>query len=214
MASGNTQAFYTFDAIESEIFSELISLLQTNDDDDNSFTDLIKKNEKVSKRLDSEGQKDISSRNDISWDDATLLWVLSSIRKADGSMESLDKGRAREKLGRYPSTDGSPLTYLEDYLIQEDGSNILSLLTKLQGCLSEYHLGHSRFENGFGGLELRGWLSADEVGTLRQELQKTPWGVSSHELYDGGVMEVVKHLMIILRSAHSRGWGIVFRRHA
>jgi len=44
MASGNTQAFYTFDAIESGIFSELMSSLQTNDDD-NSFKDLIKKNE-------------------------------------------------------------------------------------------------------------------------------------------------------------------------
>jgi hypothetical protein len=212
MASGNTQAFYTFDAIESEIFSELISSLQTNDE--NTFTELVEQNEKVSKRLNSEGQKGVSSRSDISWDDATLLWVLSCIRKADGSMESLDKGRAREKLGRYPSADGSPLTYLEDYLVQEDGSNILSLLTKLQRGLSEDHLGHSRFESGFGGLELRGWLSADEVATLRQELQKTPWGVSSHESHDGGVMEVVKHLMIILRSADSRGWGIVFRRHA
>jgi hypothetical protein len=129
-------------------------------------------------------------------------------------MESLDKGRAREKLGRYPSADGSPLTYLEDYLVQQDGSNILSLLTKLQRGLDEDHLGHSRFKSGFGGLELRGWLSADEVATLRQELQKTPWGVSSQESHDGGVMEVVKHLMIILRSADSRGWGIVFRRHA
>ncbi|MGY8702539.1 MAG: hypothetical protein ACKVHH_07540 [Candidatus Poseidoniales archaeon] len=213
MASGNTQAFYTFDAIESGIFSELMSSLQA-DDDDSSFKNLIKKNEEVSKRLDSEGLKQISSRSDLSWDDATLLWVLSSIRKADGSMESLDKGRAREKLGRYPSADGSPLTYLEDYLVQEDGSEIISLLSKLKGCLSEDHLGHSRFGNGFGGLELRGWLSADEVGALRQELQNSPWGVSSHELYDGGVMEVVKHLMVILRSAHSKGWGIVFRRHA
>jgi hypothetical protein len=212
MTSGNTRAFYTFDAIESNIFSELISSLQTNDD--NSFKDLIKNNEEVSKRLHSEGLKDISSRSDLSWDDATLLWVLSSIRKVDGSMESLDQGRAREKLGRYPSADGSPLTYLEDYLIQKDGSNILSLLTKLQAGLSEEHLGHSRFGNGFGGLELRGWLSADEVAALRQELQESPWGVSSQELYDGGVMEVVKHLVIILRSAHSRGWGIVFRRHA
>ena len=212
MISGNTRAFYTFDAIESNIFSELISSLQTNDD--NSFMDLINNNEEVSKRLNSEDLKGISSRSEISWDDATILWVLSSIRKADGSMESLDKGRAREKLGRYPSTDGSPLTYLEDYLIQGDDSNLPSLLTKLQGCLSEDHLGHCRFEKGFGGLELRGWLSADEVATLRQELQKSPWGVSSHELYDGGVMEVVKHLMVILRSAHSRGWGIVFRRHA
>ncbi|MDC0055571.1 hypothetical protein OAJ94_00790 [Deltaproteobacteria bacterium] len=211
MASGNTQAFYTFDAIESDIFSQLISSLQS--DDDNSFRDLIRKNNEVSKRLASEGQKDISSRSDLSWDNATLLWVLSSIRKDDGSMESLDKGRAREKLGRYPSSDGSPLTYLEDYLVQEDGSEILTLLSKLQGCLSEEQLGHSRFGRGFGGLELRGWLSADEVSILRQELQKSPWGVSSHELYDGGVMEVVKHLMMILRSAHSRGWGIVFRRH-
>jgi len=118
MASGNTQAFYTFDAIESEIFSELISSLQTNDE--NTFTELVEQNEKVSKRLNSEGQKGVSSRSDISWDDATLLWVLSCIRKADGSMESLDKGRAREKLGRYPSADGSPLTYLEDYLVKRE----------------------------------------------------------------------------------------------
>jgi len=90
MASGNTQAFYTFDAIESGIFSELMSSLQTNDDD-NSFKDLIKKNEEVSKRLDSEGLKDISSRSDLSWDDATLLWVLSSIRKVDGSMDGREK---------------------------------------------------------------------------------------------------------------------------
>jgi len=116
-------------------------------------------------------------------------------------------------LGRYPSADGSPLTYLEDYLVLDDGSKILSLVSKLKGCLSEEHLGHSRFGVGFGGLELRGWLSADEVATLRQELQKSPWGVSSHELYDGGVREVVKHLMVILRNAHTKGWGIVFRRH-
>lgn len=54
----------------------------------------------------------------------------------------------------------------------------------------------------------------DEVGNLRRLLMTGAWGVSADEPYDGGVREVVKHLVVILRGAQARGVGVLLRSHS
>ena len=66
---------------------------------------------------------------------------------------------------------------------------------------------------GFGGLSLHGWLTTDEVTILRLYLQKSPWKVSKNETFDGGVRDVVRHLLIMLKTAEKRGMGILMRSH-
>jgi len=75
------------------------------------------------------------------------------------------------------------------------------------------NLGHSNYQLGNAGLDLRGFLDSEEVYTLRKGLAGRGWGVSSEEPLDGGVRDVVKHLSTILKAAERNGVGIVLRSH-
>ena len=119
-----------------------------------------------------------------------------------------------ERIGRFPSKDGNAISYLRQYhLPEKDDSTLSELLEQLDvGLRAETH-GDERLSEGFGGLILHGWLIPEQVRELRLLLQKSAWTVASDETFDGGVREIVRHLLILLKSAEKRNLGILMRSH-
>lgn len=209
----NTKAFYTFDPIDSDLFHLLLPALdEAASGDDSNLISTLTGDDGILELLQSQGIDSVDSRSSIPWDDATLLWLLCST-PGGTRLESLDKGKARERLGRFPSHDGSPLSYLLDNLVVDENSNLLDLISTLNMGLAESILGHGRYSTGFGGLQLSGYLDREQISRMRDALRNDQWGVSSDEPHDGGVREIVKHLVVILRAAASRRVGIIMRRH-
>lgn len=214
LRKASVSPFHTFDAIDGALFSELVQHLDDCEGgDDEGLLKMLNRESRLKSRLQQESIDNISGRKDIPWDDATLLWVICAEIKDDGTPALLDNGIARERLGRFPWGDGSPISYLLEYMIEESGTNLDSLLSKLNSGLKQATLGHERYEFGFGGLSLMGWLNQEEVEEMNLLLLKSSWGVSSLEPLDGGVRQIVKHLMVILKSARSKRTGVLLRSH-
>ena len=215
LENASTNPFHTFDPIDGKLTESLIQALESSvSGDDEKLLKLFDGDSRLQQRLARESIENLSRRDDIPWDDATVLWLIARQTDADGTPAWLDKGMARDKLGRFPWADGSPLTYLLEFMIDDEDTGIKELLLKLNLGLSESIVGHDRYENGFGGLSLMGWLNEEEVESMNRGLLHAAWGVSSVEPFDGGVREIVKHLTVLLKSARAKGTGILLRRHA
>jgi len=169
----------------------------------------------VANRLESQGVYLSEGRNTIEWDDATLLFIsLRETANDGGPAEPLDRGISMERLGRYPTDDGNAIAYLREFLIpEEEGDEGTRLLTQLDSGFRNEVRGHDKLSVGFGGLTLHGWLTETEVSSLRTYLQQSVWKVAQNETFDGGVREIVRHLLIILKTAEKRGVGILMRAH-
>ena len=149
-------------------------------------------------------------------DPATML-MLSLMEWQEGGRapRPLDSGHSRERLGRFPSEDGNAIEYLFAHTKEGDDSRGLHrLLEKLGRGLCEASLGEPGFSNGAGGIELLGWIGVGEVLELKKEVERGAWSVASEEPHDGGVQDVFRHLLVILRSAERRGCGLLMRRHS
>jgi len=196
--------------------SELADILDSiREGGDDLLTNLSESNPEIASNLESQGVIVSSGRKSIEWDDATILFIaLRETTDDGGPAEPLDRGISMERLGRFPSDDGNAIAYLREYLIPEsDGDTGSTLLTQLDSGFREESRGHDNLSVGFGGLKLHGWLTINDVANLRTYLQKSSWKVASDELLDGGVREIVRHLVIILKTAEKRGVGILMRAH-
>jgi len=171
-------------------------------------------NEEIVFRLESQGVVEPKSRGEIDWDDATMVW-LCSLPGNEGLPKPLGNDKSRERLGRFPCRDGNPLSYLLEYITPFDaGEELLSLISELSRRFSKENIGHENYLNGAGGISMLGYLSADEARELQQLLIRGKWAVSSDEVFDGGVREIAKYLVIVLRQASSRGNGVLLRTHS
>ena len=149
-------------------------------------------------------------------DPATML-MLSLMEWQEGGRapSPLDSGHSRERLGRFPSEDGNAIEYLFAHTKEGgDSRGLHRLLEKLGRGLCEASLGEPGFSNGAGGIELLGWIGVGEVLELKKEVERGAWSVASEEPHDGGVQDVFRHLLVILRSAERRGCGLLMRRHS
>ena len=73
----NASPFYTFDPYEGNLASSLVHALEkSSKGDDTELVDFINKNPEVGERLSKEGIVSFSKREDIKWDDATIMFVL------------------------------------------------------------------------------------------------------------------------------------------
>ena len=215
LENASTNPFHTFDPIDGKLTESLIQALEDSvDGDDGGLLKLFNDDKRFQERLARESVQTLTQRSDIPWDDATILWMIARQTENDGTPAWLDKGMARDKLGRFPWADGSPLTYLLEFIIDDEDTGVKDLLTKLNLGLSESSIGHDRYENGFGGLSLMGWLNEEEVESVIRGLLHASWGVSSVEPFDGGVREIVKHLTVLLKSARAKNTGMLLRRHS
>lgn len=149
-------------------------------------------------------------------DRATLLF-LSCVdwKAAQGSAgESMDGGKgSKEKLGRWPTEDGNAIAYLIEYSTSKKNT-LHELLAKLTLGLNPDFLGEEGFDRGKMGLELLGWVTADEVKELRREITRGLWSVKADEPFDGAVQDGFRHLSVILNGAEKRGLGLLMRRHS
>jgi hypothetical protein len=189
-----------------------------------AWKSLVSQEEALLERLNSQG---ISTHNDLSsikWDHATLLFTTTIELSKDGRPVPLGEILTRERFGRFPWEDGSLLGYFLTYIrpnraiTDNDGQDIydtiVSLLTKLTSYCTEQHRGHRNYEDGFGGMNIKGFITSEEVKLLRRNLSSRTWTASYDEPLDGGVADAAKHFMTLLKSAERRDVGVMFRTHA
>jgi len=221
---GNTTAFSTLDAFDGQKALKVIEALDNcRSGDCSNWEDLINSDDDLRTRLRKQGLDTPEDRTSVNWDDATLLFVSCVEQNNSGQNISLGDGRIRDRFGRFPWGNGSSLNYLLEFIrppltnmaIVEriDCEEIVDLLKKLNGQCTEEIVGHSNYQHGAAGLDIRGFLDSDEVYTLRMGLAGRGWGVSSEEPLDGGVRDVVKHMSTILKAAERNGVGIILRSH-
>lgn len=208
----STTPFYTLDAIDDEIFA-LIVKSETGED----WKEILQHNS-IKDRLTSQGIIALE-RNEIRWDDATLLFTLGL--KLDNNNIPIKLGdlKNRERFGRFPSTDGSALNYFSEYTkaTQRDSSmvnrptfdELMVLINKLNKGLE-----NTSFSSGIGGLRIHGWITSEEATNLRKAIKSGQWGVASDEPLDGGVRDIIKHVVAILRSAERNQVGLMLRSHS
>ncbi len=174
----------------------------------------VNSDESLRIRLIEQGIDEPEERNKINLDDANLFFLSCVKLSNDGKPEPLEAGMSKERFGRFPNPDGSPITYLLNW-IRDSGRNseMLSELDNLLKKLSEGLVGTS-MNKGLAKLELCGWLDADEVGNLIKTLTSRCWMPSAEEPLDGGCQDAAKHLVALLRAAKKRRCGVLLRVHS
>jgi hypothetical protein len=222
---GGTSPFITLDACDGTLVTRMVPALEAAAIGDNTqWCEMIEDNPSVAERLTSQGIKNPSDRLSIVWDDPTLLFTATIVLTSEGRALPLGDGKARERIGRFPYGDGSPISYMIEYmrpnhqrssLTQRIGMDeILDLLNKLNHGLSDQHIGHHRYNEGNAGMDIRGYLSAEEVRTLRLGLAGRGWSVTADEPLDGGMRDASKNLIAVLRAAERRDVGVFLRSHS
>ena len=84
------------------------------------------------------------------------------------------------------------------------------LLTR---CNSD-KVGDERYMDGKAGLNIMGFLTTEEVKTLRSSLLGGGWTVAKDEPIDGGIRDAMRHLNALLLAAEQHGAGLIHRMHA
>lgn len=155
---GGTSPFITLDACDGTLVTQMVPALEDAAAGDNTqWSEMVKQNPSVAERLTSQGIENPSDRTSIAWDDPTLLFTATIVLTTEGRALPLGDGKARERIGRFPYGDGSPISYMIEYmrpnhqrssLTQRIGMDeILDLLNKLNHGLSDQHIGHHRYND-------------------------------------------------------------------
>ena len=207
--------FFTFDPLQGEDVSVLVGLLNSCHDGVDQLGEIDQRCPTYAEKLSHQGASFSKGRSDVSWDDATIIFVALRCTEEDGSpSEPLDRGISMERLGRFPANNGNSIEYLRNHLIPEEPGDLgVQLLAQLDGGLRTETVGHEHLSIGFGGMILHGWLTPQEVPKMRSYLEKSVWKVDKNEPFDGGVREIVRHFLILLKSAEKRQLGVLMRRH-
>jgi hypothetical protein len=201
-----TSPYLTLDAINAVRFSQIVAVLEGSQE----WSDIM--DDDLEKRLRSQGLDDISSRAAIRWDDATLLFTACADLGHRGEGTKLQAGVSPERFGRFPYGDGSPLSYLVEWMRPSDldGDSLQTILTHLE---SLQHRVPESMKNGISGLEIRGWLDGEEIKQLRMAMTSRLWVPAADEPLDGGCHDAAKHLLALLRAAEKRRVGVLLRAH-
>lgn len=220
----STTAFFTLDAFDGDLASPLMTAIeQAMNGDDQEWNNLVDTQPTLRERLIQQGIETPSSFATIRWDPAMILFTSCVELTTDGRPLPLGETMTRERFGRFPYGDGSALGYLLEFMrpnrsiTDHDGQSIYDDLVQLleqlaHGC-EEQQRGHQRFEDGFGGMQIHGFLRAEEVRQLRKNLASRAWTASYDEPLDGGVADVAKHFTTLLKAAERRRVGLALRTH-
>jgi len=204
----STTPFLTIDPMVSDRLETVFSALTDGD-----WNNMIANDEELKARLISQGVENPEDRNSIKWDDANIFFLSCVALSPIGQPLPLEAGISKERFGRFPHGDGSPLTYLRDWIRDSkrnpESLEILSdLLEKLDTRLSG-----TSIERGIGRLDMRGWLTLTETSELRKAITSKCWMPAANEPLDGGCQDAAKHLLAMLRAAEKRRCGILLRVH-
>ena len=222
--NGSTTPFITLDACNGTRAENVVLALESaSNGDESAWSQLINDDEELRERLVEQGMGTPEFRSSIQWDDSTLLFISSVELSKDGKPIPIGDGQLREKIGRFPWGDGSPLNYMHEFIRpynrrgtsdSESYETIVSLLEILTQRCGPSNMEHTRYHNGQGGLNIRGFLSNSEVRQLRLALSGRSWSVTADEAIDGGMRDVSRNLIAVLRAAERRDVGILLRLHA
>ena len=143
-------------------------------------------------------------------DPANLFFVLMIDQDAEGKLRRPldDKGVNREAFGRIPG-EYSPIQYICEFIIPNKGNDRLILLLNSLSNRFENH----PCEMGIGGTIIRGAISGTEAIELKENLLSKEWKIDQKEPIDGGVAEIIRLLLLLLRKAESRKCGVMLREH-
>ena len=211
----STPAFHTFTAIRNGLAPALVNALDSAaNGDDSAFRDLLDGDQYFSADLESQDADTSSGRAGIEWDDATIMLTALMAREDSGQAIRIGGDLSRDRLGRFPWGDANPLSYLLEWCSSpvEDGDILDDLLLALAGRFSSGLVGHDRFENSTVG-RLHGWLESDEVKEMVQLLTNGRFVANPNEPLDGGVNDIVRHLVTMCRAALRRDCGVLLRSH-
>ena len=220
----STTAFHTLDAFNGDLAAEvMVSVEQAMEGDGGPWSNLVSNRPELRERLVQQGINEPTTFTSIRWDPAMLLFTTCAELTSDGRPLPLGETMTRERFGRFPYGDGSALAYLLEFIrpnrsiTDHDGQSLydelINALEQLAHGCEEVQRGHDRFENGFGGTQIHGFLRAEEVRQLRKNLAGRAWTASYEEPLDGGVADVAKHFTTLLKAAERRGVGLALRTH-
>jgi len=178
-----------------------------------AWADLISNHDDLRIRLLTQGAKTPEKRETISWDDANLFFLLCIDVTVDGKPNHLEAGISKERFGRFPYGDGSPLSYLGEWL--RDSQREPKMMEKMQLLMEKItsHLKGTPLESGIGRIKMLGWLDAKETTQLRKCLTSRCWKPAVDEPLDGGCNDAAKHFVALLRAAEKRKTGVLLRVH-
>ena len=224
LSASTTTPFYTLDAFDGGLAVETMRAIEhAMNNDLGPWAALMENRELLRQRLVDQGIAEPEQFASIQWDPATLLFTTCVELAPDGRPLPIGETLTKERFGRFPYGNGSALAYFLEYIrpnrsvTEHDGQSIydglLDLLKQLSEGCTEAHRGHDMFENGFGGMRICGYLSAEDVQQLRRHLASRAWTVSYEEPLDGGVADVAKHFTTLLKAAERRRVGLAFRTH-
>lgn len=223
-SNDTTPPFITLDAFDGEKGAAVLMALESaRNGEPDVWAALVSEDDTIDARLRSQGVTNPGDRSSIKWDDATVLFTVCMELNGNDRPLQLGDGKARERIGRFPWGSGSPIDYLIEFIrpakvegaIERMGSEeIISYLNDLSMRCSEKRLSHSNYQQGTGGLDIRGFLDARQVHMLRKGLSGRGWSVAGDEPLDGGMRDASKHLLTILKAAERRGVGICLRSHS
>ena len=170
---GGTSPFITLDACNGNRAEAVLNALESAANGDEAlWNTLITNDEAFKMRLIEQGMSNPEKRSSISWDDATVLFIGCVELSKDGKPLPIGDGILREKVGRFPWGDGSLLNYMHEFIRPNDqrGSKnddgyekIVTLIENLSQRCGPSHVGHERYHNGQAGLNIRGFLSKEQV---------------------------------------------------
>lgn len=218
-SDSSTTAFYTLDGCVSENLDETFQALFEVRKGNNQLWQNLVAREGIYTRLRDQGLEDLENRDEIPWDDATLLFTSVRMLNRDSTPIMLGENKNRERFGRFPHHTGSSLQYILDNIVaipsQSEGlySDLVDHLQYLTERCSEMNTGHKEFQEGKAGLIILGYITLEEVKSLRSMLLGTGWMVSREEPLDGGVRDAVRHLNALLMAAERRSAGLIHRQH-
>ena len=221
---GGTSPFITLDACNGNRAEAVLTALESAATGDESlWNTLITNDEDFKSRLIEQGISNPEKRSSISWDDATVLFIGCVELSKEGKPLPIGDGILREKVGRFPWGNGSLLNYMHEFIRpnEQRGKNnaegyekIITLIENLSQRCGPSHVGHERYHNGQAGLSIRGFLSKEQVRELRLALSGRSWSVTADEPIDGGMRDVSRNLIAVLRAAERRDVGMFLRSHA
>jgi hypothetical protein len=224
LSQASTSAFFTLDAFNGALARQVMSAIEeAHGGNIDTWRTLVDSDEQLRLRLTEQGIDEPENFNAIAWDAATLLFTSCVELNNDGRPLPLGERLTRERFGRFPHADGSALGYFLEHIrpnrsiTDHDGQviydELLEHLEQLAHGCEEVSRGHTMFEDGFGGMQIHGFLSADAVRALRKHLASRAWTASYDEPLDGGVADVAKHFTSLLKAAERRRVGMALRTH-
>ena len=216
----STTAFYTLDGCHSSLILEVFNALASSQRGSSEEWNNLCEHPRIQERFRTQNIDQFETRSMISWDDPTVLFTLTRMLDGDRLPIMLGEDKNRERFGRFPHPSGSTIMYVRENVknvttqTNELYDDLVTHLDYLLTRCSSENGGDDRYMDGKAGLNIMGFLTSEEVKTLRSSLLGGGWTVAKDEPIDGGVRDAIRHLNALLLAAERHGAGIIHRMHA